>query len=94
MSNNANSICFEMAIDRMMMFSSGRALIAYDIAAVDAIKNGVTNQTISVSATTFANEAKNLPAGRAEKIKSILTGGFMTRLKMEVSKVNRQGVAA
>lgn len=80
---------FERAITRMLMFVDGETLLAYDRAAVDAVQNGVSVQTIKEVALAFERAARTLPKTRAERIVPIMTGGFLDRLKIEATCVAR-----
>jgi chromate transport protein ChrA len=75
--------CFEMAMSRMIMFCGNKTLMQIDIAAVDAIRNGVKPATIAAVASALNNEIKSSSPRRSERIKIIMSGGFITRLKME-----------
>lgn len=86
-------VAFEMSMSRMMMFIDNKALMAFDRAVSDAVKNGVTMETISAAATAFGGAAKTLPKARASKVLSIMTGGLVTRLKMEAEGVIRENKA-
>lgn len=86
-------IALEMSITRMLMFSNGAAVLDYDRAAVEAMKKGVSPNTIAVAATVFGRAAKTLPEARASRIRPIMTGGFVTRLKMEAAAIPQPVVA-
>ena len=90
--NNDQSIHFGKAMNRMMMFVSGDGLIGFDRLAFDVIKNkgGLLPATISGVAAIFGGEVKNLPASRSIKVRRILSGGFVTRLKMEAVDMKRR----
>jgi len=75
--------CFEMAMSRMIMFCGNKTLMRLDIAAMDAIKSGVKPATIAAVASALGDEIKSSPPRRSERIKTIMSGGFITRLKME-----------
>lgn len=85
-----NFIALEMAVNRMLLFSSGQEVLDYDRVATEAIHNGMTLQTISSIAEIFARAAKKLPEPRAARIRPILTGGFVTRLKMEATGLQQR----
>lgn len=86
----SDCVVLEMAMNRMSMFMDGKSLMSLDKAAAEAVRCGVTPGTISVVASVFGGAAKNLKASRANRIKAIMTGGFVTRLKMEAEGVMRQ----
>lgn len=90
--SQGESVCLELATCRMLMFSSGVGVLAIDKAAAETITSGVMPSTISAVATAFSSEVKKLPEARANKIKNILSGGFVTRLKMEASHAIKKGV--
>lgn len=86
---DGNFVAFEMSMSRMMMFVDGKSLMTFDRAAVDAVKDGVTPGTISAAAASFGGAAKNLLPARADRVRAIMTGGLVTRLKMEAEGAMR-----
>ena len=84
-SGGNESIFFERAINRMLVYSSSKAMMDYDEHASDVIVNSMNSATILSIASVFMTEARG-STKRAAHIKNLMTNGVITRLKIEASR--------
>lgn len=88
------SCFFSQAFNRMTIFVDGKTLLACDVAAVKTVKNGITPATIGAVAAAFSGGIRAVKSGRGTHVRNIMTGGFVTRLKMEATGLARkEGIA-